>query len=201
MALRFFYDFSSSYSYLSVMRIEELAAAAGVPVEWQPFLLGPIFADAGLEGTPNLSSEAKGGFMWRDIGRRAAHRGLPFVQPTPFPQRSVAAGRAALALREAERPAFTRAVFTCQFGEGRDIAQPETLAQAARAARLDPEMVVAGTQDAAAKAALFKGVEDAKSAGVFGAPTFVTSDGERFWGDAQLADALAWEATGKLAAD
>lgn len=199
MTLRFFYDFASSYSYLTVMRIEDLAAAEAVDVQWVPFLLGPIFAGAGLRGTPNLSSEAKGSFMWEDIARRASHRGLPFVVPEVFPQRSVAAARAALSLDEALRPAFTRAVFHCEFGMGMDIARPETLAEAAAAAGVDTARVAEGAQSDTAKAALFANVEAAKVAGVFGAPMFVTSSGHRFWGDAQLRDALTMERTGTLA--
>ena len=41
--LAFWYDFASTYSYLSAMRIEEMARNAGVDVAWKPFLLGPIF--------------------------------------------------------------------------------------------------------------------------------------------------------------
>jgi len=40
----FWYEFGSTYSYLSVMRIEAVAQAAGTDVRWRPFLLGPIFA-------------------------------------------------------------------------------------------------------------------------------------------------------------
>ena len=41
--IEFWYEFASTYSYLSVMRIEDAAKAAGVEVLWKPFLLGPIF--------------------------------------------------------------------------------------------------------------------------------------------------------------
>ena len=41
--LDFWYEFASTYSYLTVMRIEALAKEAGVEIVWRPFLLGPIF--------------------------------------------------------------------------------------------------------------------------------------------------------------
>ena len=41
--LQLWYEFASTYSYLSVMRIEKVAAAAKLEVAWRPFLLGPIF--------------------------------------------------------------------------------------------------------------------------------------------------------------
>ena len=41
--LEFWFEFGSTYSYLSVMRIEDLAARHDVTVEWKPFLLGAVF--------------------------------------------------------------------------------------------------------------------------------------------------------------
>ena len=48
-SLQFWFEFASTYSYLSVARIEGEAAVAGVPVRWEPFLLGPIFAEQGWD--------------------------------------------------------------------------------------------------------------------------------------------------------
>jgi len=42
-AIDFWYEFASTYSYPTAMRIERLAADIGVTVRWRPFLLGPIF--------------------------------------------------------------------------------------------------------------------------------------------------------------
>ena len=42
--LSFWYEFASTYSYPAAMRIEPIAAAAGVTLDWRPFLLGPILA-------------------------------------------------------------------------------------------------------------------------------------------------------------
>ncbi|MCF3935907.1 2-hydroxychromene-2-carboxylate isomerase [Acuticoccus sp. M5D2P5] len=198
MTLTFWYDFSSTYSYLAAMRIEEKADEAGVPVEWMPFLLGPIFAEAGYDGTPNLVTPAKADYMWADIARRAHHRGLPFVKPSTFPQKSVAAARATLSLSQRERPAFSRAVFTQEFAYGRDISDFSVLEAAAKDAGLHPDTVLEGARDEGAKAALFASTDAAKSLGIFGAPTFVTTDDVLFWGDDRLMDALCWERTGSL---
>jgi 2-hydroxychromene-2-carboxylate isomerase len=50
--LSFWFEFGSTYSYLSAARIEDLAASASVPVLWEPFLLGPIFAEQGWGDPP-----------------------------------------------------------------------------------------------------------------------------------------------------
>ncbi len=47
-SLDFWYEFASNYSYLSAMRIDDLAKEAGVTVRWRPFLLGPVFAAQGM---------------------------------------------------------------------------------------------------------------------------------------------------------
>jgi 2-hydroxychromene-2-carboxylate isomerase len=41
----FWYEFGSTYSYLSAFRIEDLARSADIAVSWRPFLLGPIFKE------------------------------------------------------------------------------------------------------------------------------------------------------------
>lgn len=198
MAITFWYDHSSTYSYLAAMRIEEVSGAAGVEVEWQPFLLGPIFAEAGYGGSPNLTLPSKADYMWRDIGRRAEHRGIGFAKPEVFPQKSVSAARAALSLSDTQRRAFSKAVFRQVFVTGADMAQEEVIREAAAQADLDPDAVLAGAAKPSVKEALFKAVERAKAHGIFGAPAFVTSDGTLFWGDDRLEDALSWETTGAL---
>lgn len=201
MALTFWYEFSSSYSYLSAMRIDAAAEAAGVQLVWQPFLLGPIFKEAGYDGSPNLVSPHKAAYMWADIGRRAAHRGIPFVQPAVFPQDSVRAARAALGVEAVHRAAFSRAVFGQVFGHGADISDPVALGEAADEVGLDAQSVMARAAAPKVKQALFAAVDAARGHGIFGAPSFVTGDGTLFWGDDRLADALAWEKSGTLALD
>jgi len=50
--LEFWYEFASTYSYLSAMRMEARVAEAGVEVAWRPFLLGPIFHAQGWNTSP-----------------------------------------------------------------------------------------------------------------------------------------------------
>jgi 2-hydroxychromene-2-carboxylate isomerase len=48
----FWYEFASTYSYLSAMRVDDEAARVQVAVDWKPFLLGPIFKSQGWETSP-----------------------------------------------------------------------------------------------------------------------------------------------------
>ncbi|MGA0596396.1 2-hydroxychromene-2-carboxylate isomerase [Enterovirga sp. CN4-39] len=192
--LEFWYEFASTYSYLAAMRIEREAERAGVEIAWRPFLLGPIFAAQGWTTSPFNLYPAKGRYMWRDMEREAAALGLPCRRPDPFPQNSLLPARIALlGLRQAGwGPAFTKAVFFAQFGEGRSISDPDIMATLLLDLALDPRAVIAAAQAEENKALLRAQCDAARALGIFGAPTFITPDGEIFWGNDRLDRALAW---------
>jgi len=193
--LQFWFDPASTYAYLSAMRIEEEAARHGVSVIWCPFLLGPIFRAQGWETSPFNVYPAKGRYMVRDIERLAASRGLPpFRLPDPFPANSVRAARTALmAAERGLAPDFMCRLFTAAFAEGRDIALPETLRDCLVAAGApNPDEILAAIGETSTKERLRLETERAATLGIFGAPTFITPDGELFWGDDRLSAALEW---------
>jgi len=193
--LTFWYDFASTYSYLSAMRVRALAKAAGATVVWRPFLLGPVFKAQGLTTSPFNVYPAKGRYMVRDIERLASQRTIPFRMPARFPADSLLAARLALVAEAAGCIApFSEAVFQAGFGAGHDIADPDVMAAAWRqggaAAAFDRAMEAAHSTEI--KQRLRTQTEAAVSLGIFGAPTFVTADGELFWGDDRLAIACDW---------
>lgn len=196
----FFYEFASTYSYPAAMRVDEVARTAGVKVAWRPFLLGPIFADTGLTTSPFNLNRAKGDYMWRDLQRVTAAMGLELRRPDPFPQNTLLAARMATALPDDGRRAdFSRAVYRAEFAEGRAISDPEVLgAIADRLGLAGARLVIeAGTDDV--KQALRASVDEARSHGIFGAPSFVTADGELFWGNDRMEQAFAWAKGGQAA--
>jgi 2-hydroxychromene-2-carboxylate isomerase len=191
--LTFWFEFASPYSYLSAMRIEELAATAGAGLVWKPFLLGPIFKAQGWDSSPFNIYPAKGRYMVRDVERIAQERGLVFRFPSPFPQNGLLAARLALiGLDEGWGPAFIKAVYRAEFGESRDISLRETLAPLLTAAGTDAGRSFAGAEAPEIKARLRSNVSDAQANGIFGAPSFTTVSGELFWGDSHLEQAFVW---------
>ena len=196
--LQFWYEFASTYTYLSVMRIEELAAKRGVEVEWKPFLLGPIFMAQGWRDTPFRVYPKKGLYMVRDMERLCAARGLPFKLSRLFPQNGLNAARLALiGAKEGWAPAFTREVFLRQFRDEADIADKAVLATALRTVGQDADDLMARILEPAVKEAMKSQTDKAASSGIFGAPTFITEDNELFWGDDRLEQALDWAASRK----
>jgi 2-hydroxychromene-2-carboxylate isomerase len=191
--LEFWYEFASTYSYLAALRIEPLAEAAGVDLRWRPFLLGPIFAAQGWTSSPFNLYPAKGRHMWRDLEREAARLGLPVRRPDPFPQNSLVAARVGLlGADHPSGPTFAKAAFRAEFGEGRSIAEPAAVGAILRTLGLDADGVLRQAQGEPNKARLKAQTEEARSRGVFGAPTFFAEDGEMFWGNDRLEQALAW---------
>jgi 2-hydroxychromene-2-carboxylate isomerase len=190
--LEFWYDFASTYSYLSAMRIEALAAAAGIAVGWKPFLLGPIFAAQGWTTSPFNLYPAKGRNMERDIERIAAGRGLRFALPKKFPQNSLMAARLALVgSDEGWIAPFTRAVYAAEFASGADISDSRALATVLQSLHLDFQRIFARIEQVDIKDRLKRQTAEAQARGIFGAPSFLVGE-ELFWGDDRLEQALAW---------
>lgn len=192
--LEFWYEFASSYSYLAAARVEAAAAAAGVAVRWRPFLLGPIFASQGWTTSPFNLYPAKGRNMWRDLEREAARLGLPSVtRPDPFPVNSLSAVRVAVLGQDQDwLVPFSKAVFSASFAEGRSIAEPAAVAAILDTLGLDGTQTVRAAAAEGNKTRLRVNVEEARSRGIYGAPTFLTEDGELFWGNDRLDQALEW---------
>jgi 2-hydroxychromene-2-carboxylate isomerase len=186
----FFYEFASTYSYIAAMRIAPLAQAAGVTVRWRPFLLGPIFKQQGWDTSPFNLYPAKGRYMVRDCERQCAALGIAFRLPDPFPQNTLLAARVALtALAEGWGEDFSRAVYSAQFAEGRQIGSADVIGAIVRDLGRD-DAVLARAQSDAIKQKLRAETEEAQRLGIFGAPSFVAGS-ELFWGNDRLEQAIA----------
>lgn len=190
--LDFWHEFASTYSYPAAMRVERAARARGVAIRWRPFLLGPIFRAQGYASSPFVTHESKGANMWRDVARICARDGLRFVKPATFPQNTVLAARVCLALPQEQRGAFARAVYALEYGDGEDLGRRETIAGLLARLGEDADAVIARAEGEENKAALRASVEEAIALGVFGSPSFVAQDGEIFWGNDRLEQALDW---------
>jgi 2-hydroxychromene-2-carboxylate isomerase len=191
--LDFWFDFASTYSYPAAMRIAPLATAADVAVRYRPFLLGPIFKAQGWDTSPFNVYEAKGRHMWRDLERLCSDLALPFRRPDPFPQSSLLAARVTLIGLDADwGEAFCQAVFHAQFALARRIDDAAVIADLLTERGLDPAAVLNAARTDRSKQRLRQETETARQLGIFGAPTFVTEDGELFWGNDRLERALRW---------
>jgi len=191
--IEFWYEFASTYSYPAAMRIERLAADAGVALRWRPFLLGPILKEQGLNDSPFNIFVAKGRYMWRDLARICEAENLPLkLPPVRFPQNGLKAARLALiGEKEGWAPGFTRVVFVANYAEQKDISDDATLRAILAGLGVDAEAAFAAANTPENKEALKLQTEEAASRGLFGAPSFTVGK-ELFWGNDRLEAALAW---------
>jgi 2-hydroxychromene-2-carboxylate isomerase len=191
-SLAFWFDFASTYSYPAAARVEDVTRAAGVSLDYRPFLLGPIFQSQGWNDSPFNLYPVKGAYMWRDLERTCAGLGLPFRRPSVFPRNSVRAARVAVTgMNEPWCGRFVRATFEANFGEDRDIADPEEIVRILEAIGMPGQVILEHAESSEHKPKLRVQSEQAARAGIFGAPTFVVS-GEMFWGNDRLEEAVAW---------
>jgi 2-hydroxychromene-2-carboxylate isomerase len=196
--LDFWLEYASTYSYPAAERVGALARAAGVAVRWRPFLLGPIFQSQGWSTSPFNIYPQKGEYMWRDMERICESLGLRLRRPEPFPQNSVLAARVALiGFADGWGEDFSHAVYRAEFADGRNIADAAVIADILGTLKLDAAAVLACAQTPENKARLRSETEEAQRIGIFGAPSFVTADGELFWGNDRLEQALRWAGRGK----
>ncbi len=128
--------------------------------------------------------------MWLDVERRAKKRGVPFRRPSQFPRGSLLATRVALlAEEEPWMGAFTRGVFQASFADDADIGDEAVVRRVLESCAPEPRDWIARAGTPETKERLKERGRRAMELEIFGAPTFFV-DGEMYWGDDRLEDAL-----------
>jgi 2-hydroxychromene-2-carboxylate isomerase len=189
----FWFEFASTYSYVAAMRIEEESSRAGVEVRWKPFLLGPIFSEQlGIRDSPFNANPVRGRYMWRDLERLCQKYAVPWRKPSVFPRNSLLAARVACVLPGAKHEAnVVREIFRANFSRDEDISDRHVIAAALDRAGVEPDPVLARAGSPEVKQQLRANTDEARAIGIFGAPDFIV-DGELFFGQDRLTDAIAW---------
>ncbi len=186
-SIDFYFDFSSSYSYIAQAQLSRLAEQHRWDIRWKPIALGAVFKSRGQ--MPPNPNDPKGAYIWHDVVRCAAEAGLDYTWPEPFPFNGIPAARIFYVLARDDRQqaeAWARAVFNASFAEGRDCSDPAVLADVADSLGHDGQRLLEATRDDNVKQILKDVTTEAMENGVFGAPTFIVG-GEMFWGADRLA--------------
>ena len=79
-----------------------------------------------------------------------------------------------------------------QLGAGRRIDDAAVIGDLVARLHIDPQPVLAAAGSDAIKQRLRAQTDEAQRLGLFGAPSFITADGELFWGNDRLEAALRW---------
>lgn len=187
----FWFSIGSTYSYLTVMRAPEVAEATGVGFRWRPFNVRHVMIEQ--NNVPFANKPVKSAYMWRDIERRAERYGLAPKIPAPYPLPGLVLANlvATLAAEEGWVQDYVRATYRRWFEEGLPAGEDPNLSDSLWEIGQDPEQVLSRAQAERIERALAAATDEAMELGVFGSPTFVVN-GEVFWGDDRLDDAILW---------
>ncbi len=149
---------------------------------------------------PFRDKPEKTAYMWRDIERRAVKYGLAPRLTAPYPLTGLPFANqvAQLGMEEGWGVEFTRAAYHNWFEKGRVPDEGEGLRDSLQSAGQDPDSTIARARGEERAARLEQDTRMARDLGVFGSPSF-SVDGEVFWGDDRLDDAIAWARGGHLA--
>jgi len=195
-SIRFFFDFSSPYSYIASEWVEALAARHGRTVDWHAMLLGVTFQAAELKSP--VAYPLKREYSILDIQRSARFEGVPFTMPQRFPISTQNAARVFWWLKSTDpqrAAAWGHAGLRAYFARGVDLSDAPTLSAHAAEFGIEPGQAQAIWSDPQWKDRLRQANEEAIAAGVFGAPFFMI-DGEPFWGNDRRVQMERWLESG-----
>ena len=184
----FYFDVASPFAYLALTQMPALVAA-GARMRLVPILLGALFRDIAQANVPLFAMPPpKQRYIGLEMSRWAHWWGVPFVQPSKFPQRTVTAQR--LVLLAAERSVdaglqMAIALGRAMWSEQRDLEDAAQLRAIVEGAGF-PAAWLDDTQAPRIKQALADNTAAARAANVFGVPTFVVDGKYLFWGQDRL---------------
>ena len=189
-ALEFFFFYGSIHTYLSVMRIDALAGAAGLEIVWRPFNLREILVEQ--NNTAFAKNQVRLNYNWRDIERRAARLGIPFNGRPPYPAdpELLALKVGIVATAEGWCREYTRATFHAWFLDKQASGLPEHVAAVLSTLGKPAAEIIARARGPETAERLKAATDAARRLGIFGSPTFAVGS-EIFWGDDRLEDAIA----------
>ena len=191
--VNFWFSIGSTYTYLAVNRLQELAIKENIKFNWHPFSVRKIMMDMdNIPFTPP-SKKIKSDYMWRDIERRAKFYGFEAKVPAPYPLKEfdLANQIAVLGMNQGWGVDYVVKTYQRWFQQGKEPATEPNLTEILQELKLDHQETIQKANDNKIKDQYLKNTESAYEKGVFGSPSFIF-DGEVFWGDDRLEDCIKW---------
>ena len=190
--IEFWFSIGSTYTYLSVTRLKEVEQKFEVNFSWQPFSVRKIMLE--MDNVPfPPTKQVKADYMWRDIERRAQGYGFEAKVPAPYPLKEfdLANKIAVIGMQEGWCSDYVIATYRRWFVAGLEPGSEPNVSESLREIDQDPERVLELAADETIAKAYLSQTEQAQSKNIFGSPSFIV-DGELFWGDDRLEDAVNW---------
>lgn len=174
MALRWYFDFVSPFSYLHWQKVKALPQADQITLV--PIAFGAVLHHLGTLGPAEIPAKRRA--MYRHLLWQAQRDGVPLRFPPGHPFNPLAALRLCLAAGVSQQSVDVLFNWLWRDGHAGDSAA----ALALPGAMLDIADVAVAIGAADVKEQLHRNTDAAIAAGVFGVPT-LSIDGELYWGN------------------
>ena len=188
----FYFSIGSTYTYLSVTRINDVEKQYGVKFNWKPFSVRAIMKEMNNIPFPKDKIN-KVNYMWRDIERRAEGYGFFAKTPVPYPlsEFDLANQIAILGLEMGWGIDYIRLTYKKWFQEGKEPAIDPSISEICKELKLNKDEIISEAKSSKIESEYQKNTELARNNKIFGSPSFIVRN-EIFWGDDRMEDAIKW---------
>ncbi len=185
----YFFATLSPFTYLAGTRLEDVAAKHGATINYKPLDIMGLFGRTG--GTPPKDRHiSRIEYRLQELQRQSKTLEMPLnLQPAHWPTNAAPSSYAIIAAAQdgsGDLGALAHSFLRACWAEEKDIADDAVIRACLENAGFDPKLADSGLLTGAETYAA--NLEEAVDKGVFGAPFYVTEDGQRFWGQDRLDD-------------
>ena len=188
----FYFSIGSTYTYLSVTRINDVEKQYGVKFNWKPFSVRAIMKEMNNIPFPKDKIN-KVNYMWRDIERRAEGYGFFAKTPVPYPlsEFDLANQIAILGLNIGWGIDYIRLTYKKWFQETKEPAIEPSISEICNELNLNKDEIISLAKSEKIIDKYKSNTDSARNNKVFGSPSFIVNN-EIFWGDDRMEDAIKW---------
>ena len=188
----FYFSIGSTYTYLSVTRINDVEKQHEVKFNWKPFSVRAIMKEMNNIPFPKDKIN-KVNYMWRDIERRAEGYGFFAKTPVPYPlsEFDLANQIAILGLDIGWGIDYIRLTYKKWFQETKEPAIDPSISEICNELNLKKDEIISLAKSEKIIDKYKSNTDSARKNKIFGSPSFVVSN-EIFWGDDRMEDAIKW---------
>ena len=191
--VNFWFSIGSTYTYLTVNRLHEVAQKENIKFNWHPFSVRKIMMDMdNIPFTPP-SKKIKSDYMWRDIERRAKFHGFFAKVPAPYPLKEfdLANQLAILGMEEGWGIDYVTLTYRRWFQEGKEPATEPNISEICSELKLEKDKIILKANSDELEKEYLVNTDSARKNKIFGSPSFIVNN-EIFWGDDRMEDAINW---------
>ena len=187
--IEFHYDFGSPNTYFCHRLIPGIEERTGAKITYCPVLLGGIFKATNNRSPMEQFAEVKNKKEYQALEMKrfiARHQFSDYRFNPHFPVNTIHLMRGAVfASHQDYYKHYIEAMYQSMWEQGKNMADPEVIAEALREHGLPANDIVAAVQDPEIKQELMDSTSRSVERGAFGSPTFFVGD-EMFFGKDRL---------------